>query len=78
MPAVITDQFRISNAETFVQSFVGVGTTANYYYTFLAHQIRNDFTMKLKITELVIGIRLLLVLKTLLSKNIHTTIVCYS
>ena len=37
MPAVITDQFRISNAETFVQSFVGVGTTANYYYTFLAH-----------------------------------------
>ena len=37
MPAVITDQFRISNAETFVQSFVGVGTTANYYYTFFIH-----------------------------------------
>jgi len=36
MPAIITDQFRISNAETFVQSFSGIGTTS-YYYTFLAH-----------------------------------------
>ena len=38
MPAIITDQFRILNAETFVNSFVGVGTTAdNYFYTFLGH-----------------------------------------
>ena len=38
MPAIITDQFRILNAETFVQSFVGVGTTGNNnFYTFLAH-----------------------------------------
>jgi len=37
MPAIITDQFRILNAETFINSFVGVGTTANYYYTFLGH-----------------------------------------
>ena len=36
MPAIITDQFRISNAETFVQSFAGIGTTS-YYYAFLAH-----------------------------------------
>ena len=37
MPAIITDQFRILNAETFVQSLTGIGTTANYYYTFLGH-----------------------------------------
>ena len=37
MPAIITDQFRILNADTFVQSFTGIGTTTNYYYTFLAH-----------------------------------------
>ena len=38
MPAIITDQFRILNAETFIKSFVGVGTTGNNnYYTFLAH-----------------------------------------
>ena len=38
MPAIITDQFRILNAETFVESFVGVGTTGNNnFYTFLAH-----------------------------------------
>ena len=36
MPAIITDQFRIANAETFVQSFSGIGTTS-YYYAFLAH-----------------------------------------
>ena len=36
MPAIISDQFRILNAETFVQSFTGIGTTANYY-TFLGH-----------------------------------------
>ena len=37
MPAIITDQFRILNAETFVKSFVGIGTTSNTYYTFLGH-----------------------------------------
>ena len=38
MPAIITDQFRILNAETFVKSFVGVGSTGNNnFYTFLAH-----------------------------------------
>ena len=37
MPAIITDQFRILNAETFAQSFTGIGTTTNYYYTFLGH-----------------------------------------
>ena len=38
MPAIITDQFRILNAETFVESFVGVGSTGNNnFYTFLAH-----------------------------------------
>jgi hypothetical protein len=37
MPAIITDQFRILNTETFVQSFTGIGTTTNYYYSFLAH-----------------------------------------
>ena len=38
MPAIITDQFRILNAETFIESFVGVGTTGNNnFYTFLAH-----------------------------------------
>ena len=36
MPAIITDKFRIANAETFVQSFSGIGTTS-YYYAFLAH-----------------------------------------
>ena len=38
MPAIITDQYRILNAETFIDSFVGIGTTGNNnYYTFLAH-----------------------------------------
>tara|TARA_B100001989_G_scaffold188159_1_gene137597 strand:+ start:25 stop:1656 length:1632 start_codon:yes stop_codon:yes gene_type:complete len=38
MPAIITDQYRILNAETFVSSFVGIGTTGkNNYYTFLGH-----------------------------------------
>ena len=36
MPAIITDKFRIANAETFVESFSGIGTTS-YYYAFLAH-----------------------------------------
>jgi hypothetical protein len=35
MSAIISDQFRIMNAETFVKSLVGVGSTANTYYTFM-------------------------------------------
>ena len=35
MPAIISDQFRIMNAETFVKSLVSIGTTANKYYTFI-------------------------------------------
>ena len=35
MPAIISDQFRILNAETFVKSFIGVGQTLNRYYTFI-------------------------------------------
>ena len=38
MPAIITDQYRILNAETFIDSFVGIGTIGNNnYYTFLGH-----------------------------------------
>lgn len=48
MPAIITDQYRILNAETFIDSFVGVGTTGNNnYYTFLGHPDpanQNDFS----------------------------------
>ena len=46
MPAIITDQFRILNAETFVQSFTGIGTTTNYYYTFLAHPNPTNTTIE--------------------------------
>ena len=35
MPAIITEQFRVMNAETFVQSLVSVGNTSNTYYTFI-------------------------------------------
>jgi hypothetical protein len=35
MPAIITDQFRVLNAETFIKSLVSVGNTANNYYTFI-------------------------------------------
>ena len=36
MPAIISDQFRIMNAETFVKSLVGVGNSSkNTYYTFI-------------------------------------------
>ena len=38
MAAIITDQYRILNAETFIDSFVGIGTIGNNnYYTFLGH-----------------------------------------
>jgi len=42
MPAIITDQFRILNAETFAKSVTGIGTTSNFYYTFLAHPDPTD------------------------------------
>ena len=42
MPAIITDQFRILNAETFSKSMTGIGTTSNYYYTFLGHPNPTD------------------------------------
>jgi len=35
MPAIISDQFRIMNAETFVNSLVSTGSTANNYYVFI-------------------------------------------
>jgi hypothetical protein len=35
MPAIISDKFRLMNAETFVKSFVSVGNTSNNYYTFI-------------------------------------------
>lgn len=35
MSAIITDQFRILNAETFVKSIISIGDTANKYYTFI-------------------------------------------
>ena len=35
MPAIISDQFRILNAENFVKSVSGVGDTSNKYYTFI-------------------------------------------
>jgi hypothetical protein len=35
MPAIISDQFRILNAENFVKSVTGVADTSNTYYTFI-------------------------------------------
>lgn len=35
MSAIITDQFRILNAENFVKSQISIGETANSYYTFI-------------------------------------------
>jgi hypothetical protein len=35
MSAIITEQFRIMNAETFVKSLISVGNTSNNYYTFI-------------------------------------------
>ena len=47
MPAIITDQYRILNAETFVDSFVGIGTTGkNNYYAFLAHPNPTNTSVK--------------------------------
>ena len=47
MPAIITDQYRILNAETFVDSFVGIGTSGNNnYYTFLGHPNPQNINIK--------------------------------
>ena len=46
MPAIITDQFRILNAETFSKSMTGIGTTSNYYYTFLGHPNPTNVTIE--------------------------------
>ena len=46
MPAIITDQFRILNAETFAKSVTGIGTTSNFYYTFLAHPNPSNVTIE--------------------------------
>lgn len=35
MPAIISDQFRVMNAETFVKSLVSIGDTSNNYYVFI-------------------------------------------
>jgi hypothetical protein len=35
MPAIISDQFRILNAETFVKNITGAGSTSDKYYTFI-------------------------------------------
>ena len=35
MPAIISDQFRILNAENFTKSIIGIGQTLNRYYTFI-------------------------------------------
>ena len=47
MPAIITDQYRILNAETFIDSFVGIGTTGNNnYYSFLGHPNPKNIDVK--------------------------------
>ena len=46
MPAIITDQFRILNAETFSKSMTGIGTTSINYYTFLGHPNPTNVTIE--------------------------------
>jgi hypothetical protein len=46
MPAIITYQFRILNTDPFVKSFTGIGTTTNYYYSFLAHPNPTNTTIE--------------------------------
>jgi len=47
MPAIITDQYRILNAETFVDSFSGIGTNrVNNYYSFLGHPNPKNISVK--------------------------------
>ncbi len=35
MPAIISEQFRVLNAESFVKNFTGAASTSNKYYTFI-------------------------------------------
>lgn len=35
MPAIISDQFRVMNSETFIKSLVSIGNTSNNYYIFI-------------------------------------------
>jgi hypothetical protein len=35
MPAIISDQFRVLNAENFIKSFTSIGNTSNAYYSFI-------------------------------------------
>ena len=35
MPAIISDQFRILNAENFVKNITGAASTTDKYYTFI-------------------------------------------
>ena len=42
MPAIISDQFRILNAENFTKSIVGIGQTLNRYYTFIGQPNSTD------------------------------------
>jgi hypothetical protein len=42
MPAIISDQFRVLNAETFVKSLIGIGQTFNKYYTFIGQPNSTD------------------------------------
>lgn len=42
MPAIISDQFRILNAENFIKSIVGIGQTSNRYYTFIGQPNSTD------------------------------------
>ena len=42
MPAIISDQFRILNAENFTKSIIGIGQTLNRYYTFIGQPNSTD------------------------------------
>ena len=78
MPAIITDQFRILNAETFSQSFTGIGTTTNYYYTFLGHP-QPTFTGITDYGDSDWGLLMELQhLKIRLKKRIYIMIACFS
>ena len=56
MPAIITDQYRILNAETFIDSFVGIGTIGNNnYYSFLGHPNPKNIDVKNYVGSRLIG-----------------------
>ncbi len=42
MSAIITDQFRILNAENFVKSLISIGNTSNAYFTFIGQPNSNN------------------------------------